>query len=61
MKKVLLSLFLLNALYACNSAYSPDNRDRVDLNFPMHVEVRDGRETPYPQINYFVEGSIAAV
>ena len=33
--------------------------DRVDMNFPMHVEVIDGRETPYPQINYFVEGSSA--
>jgi hypothetical protein len=25
----------------------------------MHVEVQDGRETPYPRIDYFVKGSSA--
>jgi hypothetical protein len=33
--------------------------DRIDLNFPMHVEVKDGRETPYPAIDYFVKGGSA--
>jgi hypothetical protein len=33
--------------------------DRIDVNFPMHVEVKDGRETPYPRIDYYVKGSSA--
>jgi hypothetical protein len=33
--------------------------DRINLNFPMHVEVKDGRETPYPREDYFVKGSSA--
>jgi hypothetical protein len=33
--------------------------DRIDLNLPMHVEVIDGRETPYPRIDYYVKGSSA--
>jgi hypothetical protein len=33
--------------------------DRIDLHFPMHVDVRDGRETPYPREDYFRKGSSA--
>jgi hypothetical protein len=29
--------------------------DRITLHFPMHVEVCDGRETPYPRIDYYAE------
>jgi DUF1680 family protein len=33
--------------------------DRIELHFPMHVEVRDGRETPYPREDYFRKGGNA--
>ncbi|MDR1223392.1 MAG: glycoside hydrolase family 127 protein [Tannerella sp.] len=33
--------------------------DRIELHFPMHVDVRDGRETPYPQEDYFKKGNSA--
>jgi hypothetical protein len=33
--------------------------DRIDLHFPMHVEVSDGRETPYPRGDYFRKGNSA--
>jgi hypothetical protein len=33
--------------------------DRIELHFPMHVDVRDGRETPYPREDYFRKGNSA--
>jgi hypothetical protein len=33
--------------------------DRIELYFPMHVDVRDGRETPYPPEDYFKKGNSA--
>ncbi|GHV64610.1 hypothetical protein FACS1894199_03270 [Bacteroidia bacterium] len=33
--------------------------DFIDLNFPMQIEVVDGRETAFPRENYFIHGSSA--
>ena len=33
--------------------------DKIEINFPMNVEVLTDRETPYPQTKYFHEGSSA--
>ena len=33
--------------------------DAIELNFPMHVAVTEGRETPYPDDEYFQVGSSA--
>jgi len=30
--------------------------DRIELYFPMGVQVEDGRETPYPEQDYFIKG-----
>lgn len=33
--------------------------DKIELKFPMHIEVLTAHETPYPQTKYFQEGSSA--
>jgi hypothetical protein len=30
--------------------------DKIELTFPMHAEITEGRETPYPQMDYFKRG-----
>jgi hypothetical protein len=33
--------------------------DSIELYFPMNIKVTDGRETPYPEQDYFVKGASA--